>query len=291
MAEEATSAPHAEVLRMRDLIGWDVADASGDRVGQVTDLLVGRDGQVRYLAVKLGGTLGIGGHSVLVPADALEWGSGSMVLPRWSAAEVRALPTYDASAPLTAGVLGEMERSFPRHYGSALDAPATVTRIVPLREAKDFKLSKGAPDLRGWNVFGNDNERVGTVHEMLVDPDAMKIRYLDVDVADDLFLLSDDRHVLVPAEAVELRERGQDVWVGGMTARELATLLPAYTGGPVDPVVEERVAKAFEGRGSVAPAPPPEAYDEPPPPIVDSSSADVPPEEPGREGPPPPPLP
>jgi hypothetical protein len=79
---------------------------------------------------------------------------------------------------------------------------------------------------------------------MLVDPEQMKVRYLDVDVADDLFLLREDRHVVVPMEAVELRERGEDVWVHGLTARQVS-MLPAYTGGPVDPLVEMRVREAF----------------------------------------------
>jgi hypothetical protein len=158
--------------------------------------------------------------------------------------------------------------------------------VVPLKDAKDFRLAKGAPNLRGWTVYGSDNDKVGSVTQMLVDPVAMKVKYLDVDVDDDLFGLVDDRHVLVPLEHAELRERNQDVWVQGLPAREIASL-PAYLGGPVDPLLEEASARAFGGgsspmleRGdSAAQLPPPRDADfaAPPPPPADDAYAGPPP--------------
>jgi sporulation protein YlmC with PRC-barrel domain len=253
MTENA--AARAGVLRTRDLIGWAVADPAGATVGTVSDLLIGRDGRVRYLAVKRG----LLGGSVLVPVDELDWGEQSMRLTRWTDAQVRRLPAYDGDGPLSEEVIAEMERAHPRFYGPPLpfDAPGVegAGKVVPLREAREFRLPKTAPNVRGWTVFGEDNERLGEVAEMLVDPVAMKVAYLDVDVADDLFLLREDRHVIIPMEAVELRERGEDVWIHGLTARRAAEL-PAYTGGALDPLVEMRVREAFTG-ASAAPSLPP----------------------------------
>src|SRR5690606_14463977 len=59
----------------------------------------------------------------------------------------------------------------------------------------------------------------------------------------------DDRHVLVPTDAVDLRVRGQDVWVKDLGAREVARL-PAYRGGAVESIVMRRVADAFYDRGN-----------------------------------------
>jgi sporulation protein YlmC with PRC-barrel domain len=249
MAENPAS--RAEVLRTRDLIGWAVADPAGATVGTVSDLLIGRDGRVRFLAVKRG----LLGASVLIPVGELDWGEQSMRLTSWTDAQVRTLPTYDGDHALSPEVMAELERAHPRFYGPPLpfDAPGVegAARLLPLRQAKDFRLPKGAPNVRGWNVFGEDHERVGVVEDMLVDPEGLKVRYLDVDLADDLFLLREDRHVVVPMEAVELRERGEDVWVHGLTAAQIA-LLPAYTGGAVDPLVEMRVREAFAGGGANA---------------------------------------
>lgn len=244
----------AEVLRTKDLTGWTVTDAAGENVGTVSDLLIGRDGRVRYLAVKRG----MLSSTALVPVGELEWGDEAMRLVRWTSEHVRRLPAYDADRPLSQALLAEMERAHPRYYADPplWDAPGPTDedRVVPLRDAKAFRLPKEAPNPKGWEVFGADNERVGTVDGLLVDPRMMKVRYLDVDVSDDLYLLKEDRHVVVPLEAVELRERGADVWIRGLSARDVAAL-PAYTGGAVDPLVQERVARAFAGHVDDARAP------------------------------------
>lgn len=239
MTESTT--PRAMVLRTRDLVGWDVTDREGAKIGDLADLLFTREGKIRFVAVNLG----LFRKQVLVPAEVIEWGPGALVVSPWTSAQVKSLPAYEPSAPLTAAMLEEMERAYPRFYGDAPNAEdAGEHRIVPLSEARDFKLAKGAPDPRGWTVFAGDNERVGTVREMLVDPVAMKVRFISVDLADDLFNLKEDRHVLVPMETVELRDRGQDAWIQGSTAAQVAAL-PAYTGGPVDRWMERAVLHAF----------------------------------------------
>ncbi len=239
------TAPRAEVLRTRDLVGWDVTDREGAKIGDLADLLFGRDGKIRYVSVNLG----LFRKQVLVPARVLQWSPAAIVVSPWTSAQVKALPAYEGE-PLTAAVLEEMERAHPRFYG---DAPAVSDsgehRIVPLSEARDFRLARGAPNPRGWTVFAGDNERVGVVKDMLVDPVAMKIRFISVDLADDLFNLREDRHVLVPMETVELRERGQDAWVQGATATQIAAL-HAYTGGAVDRWMDRAVLHAI-----VQPAP------------------------------------
>jgi sporulation protein YlmC with PRC-barrel domain len=237
-----TTSPRAEILRVKDFIGWAVTSANGANLGTVSDILIGRDGKVRFLAVDPG----FFKKPYLLPVEALEWGDGSLQ-SAWTDGEVKALPPYDSGVVLTADVLDELGRAYPRYYGSRLGEPTAAVEgasIVPLRDAKDFRLAKGAPNLRGWSVYGSDNEKVGTVTQMLVDPVAMKVRYIDVDLADDLFGLTDDRHVLIPLESVELRERSEDVWVQTATGREIAAL-PAYLGGPVDPVLEEETEHAF----------------------------------------------
>jgi sporulation protein YlmC with PRC-barrel domain len=243
-----TISPRAELLRTRDFIGRDVLDAKAEKVGTVSDLLLDRrTGNVRMLAINLG----MFQKSVLIPVHHLDMAEDSLILRNWARDQLKPLPDYEADRPLTPALLEEMERSHPRVYGDperAAELGAADGSIVPLREARGFRLAKGDPDLRGWNVFAADGERVGTVSDMLVDPAAMKVRYLDVDLADDLFKLKEDRHVLVPTEAVDLRERGKDVWLQPLSSDEVARL-PAYTGGAVDPAIEDRVHRAFSRRG------------------------------------------
>ncbi|MBV9107848.1 MAG: PRC-barrel domain-containing protein [Gemmatimonadetes bacterium] len=268
--------PRAEILRSRDFIGWAVTAANGANVGTVSDILIDRRGQVRYLAVDPG----FFKKAYLLPVEAMEWGEGSLQTS-WTDAEVKRLPPYDSGVPLTAEVLNEMRTAFPRHYGDHAGTafePGEGPSVVPLKDAKDFRLAKGAPNLKGWNVYGADNEKVGTVHQMLVDPVAMKVRYLDVDLADDLFGMVDDRHVLVPLEAVELRERSQDAWVQTVSARDIARL-PAYLGGPVDPLLEQASEHAFrlsEQRPPVLVQGEPDAAAQLPPPAAEPDVATTP---------------
>jgi sporulation protein YlmC with PRC-barrel domain len=242
MAEIAAGFP--EVLRTRDFVGWEVVDRAGEKIGSVADVLIDRRGKVRFLDVEFGMPRK---KHVLVPEAQLEWGDKRFVVGGWTKDEVRVLPPYGAEQVLDAARLADIERSYPWMYGPEVDdwkIPAGDVQILPLSEAKDFKLESGAPTLVGWNVFGSDGERLGIVSQLLVDPTALKIRYVDVDLHDDLFPLSDDRHVLVPLERVDLKERGNDVWVQKLTAKEVAQL-PAYPGGAVRPAMERAVEKAF----------------------------------------------
>lgn len=243
MAEKPIGRP--EVFRIRDFIGRDVTDPRGDKLGTVSDLLLDRRrGDVRFVDVNLG----LFRKRVLIPVGELDWGEDAFIVRRWTSDQLKALPAFDPDIPLTARTLEEMELAYPRLYGDPDRLPppgvAGEARIVPLKAAKDFKLSKGDPDVRGWNVFGADGERVGVVSEMLVDPGELKIRYLDVDILEDLFTLKEDRHVLIPLEEVELRERGNDIWIKHVPAEAVARL-PAYSGGPVDPGMEEIVHANF----------------------------------------------
>jgi len=234
------------VLRTRDFLGRDVLDAGGNKVGSIKDLLLDRrSGSIRFLDVNLG----VFKKQVVVPVDQVDWGEDSFVLRGWTSKEIERLPAYDPETPLTGEMLDELVWAYPSFYGfeehRSVAASTGDRQILPMSEAKGFRVRSDQPDLRGWNVFGADGERVGRVSDLLVDPASMKVAFLDVDLHDDLFMLKDDRHVLVPAESVDLRERGQDVWVRGLAAGEVARL-PAYNGGVVDPVVLRRVSHVFD---------------------------------------------
>jgi sporulation protein YlmC with PRC-barrel domain len=239
--------PRAEFLRTRDFLGRDVLDSKAEKVGSVSELLLDRRrGDIRYMAVNMG----MFSKHVLVPVHYMDMNDDVLVLRGWTRDQLKPLPAYEADRPLTSPLLDEMERAHPRFYGDPdriAAAGSADGHILPLRQARDFKLAKGDPDPRGWNVFGADGERVGVVSDLLVDPAGMKVVYLAVDLADDLFKLKEDRHVLVPTGQVELRERGRDVWVNGLSSEAVARL-PAYTGGAVDPLVESSVADAFRER-------------------------------------------
>jgi len=51
-----------------------------------------------------------------------------------------------------------------------------------MNELSDYKISDGYPDVRGWDVKDFDNRVIGKVDNLLVNVDAERVVYLDVEV-------------------------------------------------------------------------------------------------------------
>ena len=85
-------------------------------------------------------------------------------------------------------------------------------RVVPLDELDDYQVSEGDPDVRGWDVIASDGRKIGEVDELLVDTQAMKVRYLDVDLSDEVIANAggEDRHVLIPIGYAVWRAKNQE---------------------------------------------------------------------------------
>src|SRR4051812_13444464 len=99
-------------------------------------------------------------------------------------------------------------------------------RIAPLSALRDLEVAEGYPDIRGWRVDSADGQEVGSVHELLIDIDNMRTRYLDVRLTPAIAATPGDRDVLIPIGAAQT-EGGSGV-VRAPLAAEGAGLLPPY---------------------------------------------------------------
>jgi photosynthetic reaction center H subunit len=127
-------------------------------------------------------------------------------------------------------------------------------RVVRLKDLKDYTVAKGDPDVRGWNVYANDGRRIGEVDELLVDVEAMKVRYLDVDLDRDVLSVSGGAlgsapgaksdHVLIPIGSAQLDEKEDRVIVDLL--HTLAAGLPSYEHGPLTREYETSVRQHFD---------------------------------------------
>jgi uncharacterized protein (TIGR02271 family) len=104
----------------------------------------------------------------------------------------------------------------------------TSESLRRLSEA-DYEVAGGEYDVRGWHVVDATDERVGKVHDLIIDPVAGKVRYLEVDVDRKTFSLERDRRVLIPIGSAQLDPEHKHVCLSGMT-RAAFTNLPDYTG-------------------------------------------------------------
>ena len=113
-------------------------------------------------------------------------------------------------------------------------------RIAPLSELDGWELKDGEPDVRGWEVVTDRGARVGEVHELLADPSARRVRYLEVELDGNEGI---DRRVAFPIGTARIEEDGRRVRLG---ASEMpASELPRYGGGVPDRSYEQRVASCY----------------------------------------------
>lgn len=116
-------------------------------------------------------------------------------------------------------------------------------RIAPLSALRDFEVAEGHPDIRGWRVDSADGVEVGKVHDLLIDIDQMRTRYLDVRLTREIAASPGDRDVLVPVGTADLVD-GADVVRLPLTAERVG-LLPLYDHGTLGRAYELEVRRHF----------------------------------------------
>ena len=91
--------PHEKLmLWFKNLIGKNVYGANGNQVGEVNNLLVGKDGKVHAAIIEFGGFLGIGEDKVAVPWDQLKV-TNDRVTVNMSEDQIKAAPRWDQNKP------------------------------------------------------------------------------------------------------------------------------------------------------------------------------------------------
>jgi uncharacterized protein (TIGR02271 family) len=97
-----------------------------------------------------------------------------------------------------------------------------------LSELDDFRVSDEDPDPRGWSVIGRDGTVIGRVEDLIVDRDAMKVRYLDITVTAQA--TAGGSRARIPVGRVDLQPDQQAV-VTDLSPVELSAFLGGGIGG------------------------------------------------------------
>jgi photosynthetic reaction center H subunit len=105
-------------------------------------------------------------------------------------------------------------------------------KLVTLKELKDFKVAEADADVRGWRVTSADGIKVGKVAELIVDREAMKVRYLDVHLNKDIFDRDVDRHLLLPIGIARVSRDTERVMLDQTVVSDLLRV-PPYAPGPI----------------------------------------------------------
>jgi hypothetical protein len=70
--------------------------------------------------------------------------------------------------------------------------------LVALSTLGSWKVSEGEPDIRGWDVCTVSGRQLGSVHDLMIDPNAAEVVLVDID------LPGTDRHTFVPIRVVQI---------------------------------------------------------------------------------------
>ncbi|UYZ61827.1 PRC-barrel domain-containing protein [Hymenobacter weizhouensis] len=95
-----------------------------------------------------------------------------------------------------------------------------------LRDLTEFEVADGDPDVRGWTARGADGIAFGQVAELIVDVDALKVRYLDIELDYSLGINERDRRILLPIGVAAIDEDGDNVFVPSLTAESVLEYPP-----------------------------------------------------------------
>ncbi len=118
-----------------------------------------------------------------------------------------------------------------------------TTGTYPLSELSDFTVADSDIDPRGWDVSSSDNVSLGTVKELLVDIEDMKVRYLAIEL-DQVETDDEELSVLVPIGRARLMDDDDRVVIAALA--EQVIVLPAYElGGRISREQENAVLRRF----------------------------------------------
>jgi sporulation protein YlmC with PRC-barrel domain len=79
----------------KQILGKDVYNQAGDKVGEVSDLIITPKKSLSYAIVGVGGFLGIGEHDVAVPVSKFKQQMGKIVLPGATKEALKAAPKFE----------------------------------------------------------------------------------------------------------------------------------------------------------------------------------------------------
>ena len=127
------------------------------------------------------------------------------------------------------------------------------TGLYRLEELDDYEIADEDPDVRGWEVITRNGKKIGEVEELIVDPSAMKVRYLDIDLDDDFvrerpdYRGEDDGeyHLLFPIGGAVLDVEDDNVLIQEVDTQTLLTC-PVYNGDTISRDFENSVRRTLD---------------------------------------------
>lgn len=98
-SQAGTPAVVVDDNNVESLLGKDVKSASGEKLGQITDILVSHSGGIRAAVIDFGGFLGVGSRKIAVAWATLHFSPSSITL-EMTRDQLRVTPEYHQGEPI-----------------------------------------------------------------------------------------------------------------------------------------------------------------------------------------------
>jgi sporulation protein YlmC with PRC-barrel domain len=181
-------------VRASNLLGAMVKRLTGDSIGEVEDLIVSADADVRLAVISVGGVLGLGEKTIAIPFDQFMVApDGTALYLTMSEEELRARPAFDLDAdsnlrPKTDEPAAAVPQATPEPHNFVAASPETdVTRedssvaLQPVAHdgERATKASKqAASTLLGAEVVDSQNSPIGKINDLIVSAEPLEVQVL-----------------------------------------------------------------------------------------------------------------
>lgn len=237
------------------LIGMEIKNTAGEKLGKVEDLVVYSNGNIAYAVLSFGGVLGMGDKHFAIPWGCLGGPASRTdrtirddhVVLAVDKERLKAAPGFDKNNwPKLADVAwcAEVDKYYAnekRVTGHAMEASAPANALT-LR----------ASQLKGKNVETPTGEKLGDIKDVVLDPTNARVNYAVVSVGG--FLGVGDRLVAVPWEAIKFTPDGDKEKLVLNITKEKLEKAPVFVAGDAgwkemsDPIFIGRVYEFYAVR-------------------------------------------
>jgi sporulation protein YlmC with PRC-barrel domain len=236
-ANAATAA--SDAIDANELIGQSIVNANGDTVGEIENVVIDKDGAVKYVIAGVGGFLGVGEKHVAIQWDALTiTENGEHVVANVTKEQLEALPEHKVPETVKPDTVYSYDDDIksnpylsdggiaaaPSTDTSSQSADTTGTTESAVEPAAGMPMLQ-ASDVIGANVKNPDGTSIGEVSEMIVKSDG-SIEGVVVDVGG--FLGVGAHPVLLGWPDLHFSGKVDDPTVTTSLSKEQLTALPAY---------------------------------------------------------------
>jgi sporulation protein YlmC with PRC-barrel domain len=128
--------------------------------------------------------------------------------------------------------------------------PESTSKLLQRLGNSGYAIIPNQPDIRGWNVIDNNGRKAGEVEELIFDTEALKVRYIVLDLEDNSFRIK-PKQVLIPIGLIELHSNDDDIILNNVTEEQLRAL-PAYTNDEVTNELEASILSVFVDNDSTS---------------------------------------